>query len=180
MTRRWQSRAALYAILFVMISACGTDDPVAQPAPGWVTVVDEPSGARIALPEQSEPSADTAADANGSRVTLRQYAATAADGTVEVGFNVLDTRGGAYDLDTGVREVATSLHGHIVSTQPTDIDGHDAVSAEISYGADNLVLFQLVNADEHVLQPLVAGHASRRDVVEKTFEQLTESLDVGR
>jgi hypothetical protein len=41
------------------------------------------------------------------------------------------------------------------------------------------VLFQLVSADEHVLQPLVAGPASRRDVVEDTFEQLTESLDVG-
>jgi hypothetical protein len=180
MTRRWQRQAALCAILLVMISACGTEDPVAQPARGWVTVVDKPSGARIALPEETEPAADTAADANGSQVTLRQYAATAADGTVEVGFNVLDTRGGWYDLDTGVREVATSLDGHVVSTQPTDIDGHDAVNAEISYGADNLVLFQLVNADEHVLQPLVAGPASRRDVVEETFEQLTESLDVGK
>jgi hypothetical protein len=180
MTRRCQPQAALCAMLFVMISACGTDDPVAQSAPGWVTVVDKPSGARINLPEESEPAADTAADASGSRVTLRQYAATAADGTVEVGFNVLDTRGGSYDLDTAVREVATSLRGHIISTQPTDIDGHDAVNAEISYGANNLVLFQLVNADEHVLQPLVAGPESRRDVVEETFEQLTESLYVGR
>ena len=180
MTRRCMPQVALCAILLVMFTACGDDVPMAQPAPGWVTVVDEPSGARIALPEKSEPAADTAADANGSQVTLRQYAATAAGGSVEVGFNVLDTRGGSYDLDTGVREVATSLHGQIVSTQPTETDGHDAVSAEISYGADNLVLFQLVNADEHVLQPLVAGPASRRNVVEETFEQLTESLDVGK
>ena len=44
--------------------------------------------------------------------------------------------------------------------------------------AGNVVLFQLVDADDHVLQPLVAGPASRRDVMEKTYEQLTESLDV--
>jgi hypothetical protein len=180
MTRRCAPQVALCAILLPMFTSCGDDDPVAQPVRGWVTVTDEPSGARIALPEKSEPASDTAADANGSQVTLRQYAATAADGAVEVGFNVLDTRGGSYNLDTGVREVASSLHGYIVSQQPSDIDGHDAVNVEVSYGADNVVLFQLVNADEHVLQPLVAGPASRRDVVEETFEQLTDSLDVGK
>jgi hypothetical protein len=179
MTRRCAPPVALCAMLLCVVTACAEVDPVAQPAHGWVTVIDQPSGARIALPEESEPASDTAADANGSQVTFRRYEATAADGAVEVGFNVLDTRGGEYDLDTGVREVATTLHGQIVSTRSTDIDGHDAVNVEVSYGADNLVLFQLVNADEHVLQPLVAGPASRRDVVEKTFEQLTESLDVG-
>ncbi|HEY9378206.1 MAG TPA: hypothetical protein VIQ02_14065 [Jiangellaceae bacterium] len=179
MTRRCLLQAALCAIILVMFTACSTDDPMAQPANGWVTVTDEPSGARIALPEKTKPASDTAADANGSQVTFRQYEATAAGGAVEVGFNVLDTRGGTYDLDTGVREVATSLHGQVVSARPTDIDGHDAVNVEVSYGEDNVVLFQLVSADEHVLQPLVAGPASRRDVVEDTFEQLTESLDVG-
>jgi hypothetical protein len=162
-----------------MLAACGGGDPDAKPANGWVTVTDEPSGARIALPQRSEPASDTAASANGSQVTLRQYTATAAGGTVEVGFNVLDTYGGAYDLDVGVREVATTLDGQVVSSRPADIDGHDAVNVELSYGGDNVVLFQLVSADEHVLQPLVAGPASRRDVVERTFEQLTESLDVG-
>jgi hypothetical protein len=37
-----------------------------------------------------------------------------------------------------------------------------------------------VNADEHVVQPLVAGPESRREVVEPTFDQLTESLHVGK
>jgi hypothetical protein len=95
-----------------------------------------------------------------------------------VGFTVLDTEGGSYDLDMGVREVATSLHGQVVSARPTDIDGHAALDVEVSYGAGNVVLFQLVDADDHVLQPLVAGPASRRDVMEKTYEQLTESLEV--
>jgi hypothetical protein len=179
MTRRYLSKVALCAILLAMSSGCSHYDPVAQPAHGWVTVTDGPSGAHIALPAVSEPASDTAADANGPQVTFRQYAATAAGGAVEVGFNVLDTRGGIYDLDTGVREVATSLHGHVVSARPTDIDGHDAVSVEVSYGEANVVLFQLVSADEHVLHPLVAGPASRRSVVDETFEQLTDSLDVG-
>jgi hypothetical protein len=179
MTRRCLSQAALCTILLVMFTACSSEEPVAKPADGWVTVTDEPSGARIALPEKTEPASNTASDANGSQVTFRQYAATAADGEVEVGFNVLDTRGGSYDLDTGVREVATSLHGRVVSAQPTDIDGFDAVDVEVSYGTGNMVLFQLVSANEHVLQPLVAGPASRRDVVEETFEQLTRSLDIG-
>jgi hypothetical protein len=52
------------------------------------------------------------------------------------------------------------------------------VDVEVSYGAGNVVLFQLVDADDHVLQPLVAGPESRRDVMEKTYEQLTESLHV--
>jgi hypothetical protein len=179
MTRRCLSQVALCTTVLVISSACSTGDPIAQPANGWVTVTDEPSGARIALPEETEPASTTASDANGSQVTLRQYASMAAGGVVEVGFNVLDTRGGRYDLDTGAREVATRLGGNVVSARPTDIDGHDAVNVEVSYGDDNLVLFQLVSADEHVLQPLVAGPASRRAVVEETFEQLTESLDVG-
>ena len=95
-----------------------------------------------------------------------------------MGFTVLDTEGGSYDLDVGVREVATSLHGQVVSARPTDIDGHAALDVEVSYGAGSVVLFQLVDADDYVLQPLVAGPASRRDVMEKTYEQLTESLDV--
>jgi hypothetical protein len=40
------------------------------------------------------------------------------------------------------------------------------------------VLFQLVDADDHVLQPLVAGPADRRALVEETFDHLTGSLDV--
>jgi hypothetical protein len=140
MTRRSASRLALCTILLVSATACADDEPVASPADGWVTVTDQPSGAQIALPEGAQPSADTATDANGSQVTLRHYAATAAAGAVEVGFR------------------------------------HDALDVEVSYGTDNVVLF-LVDADEHVLQPLVAGPESRRAVVEKTFEQLTESLD---
>ena len=179
MTRRCSPQVALCAIMLVVVSACASGDPVAQSADGWVTVTDEPSGARIALPEKAQPDASTAADANGTQVSLRQYAATVADGAVEVGFNVLETDGGQYDLETGVREVATSLHGEVVSAQPTDIEGHAAIDVEISYGAGSVVLFQLVSADDYVLQPLVAGPASRREVVEETFEVLTESLDVG-
>src|SRR5215207_3103957 len=148
MTRRSASRLALCTILLVSATACADDEPVASPADGWVTVTDQPSGAQIALPEGAQPSADTATDANGSQVTLRHYAATAAGGAVEVGFNVLDTDGGSYDLDTGVREVASSLYGRVVSARPTDIDGHDARDVEVSYGTDNVVLFQLVDADE--------------------------------
>jgi hypothetical protein len=40
------------------------------------------------------------------------------------------------------------------------------------------VLFQLVDVDDHVLQPLVAGPADRRDLVEETFDHLTRTLDV--
>lgn len=178
MTRRSVSRVAPYILLLAAMVACGDGDPLAQSAHGWVTVTDEPSGVRIALPEGAHPSAETAADADGSPVALRQYAATAAGGAVEVGFTVLDTEGGSYDLDTGVREVASSLHGQVVSARPTDIDGHAALDVEVSYGSDNIVLFQLVEADDHVLQPLVAGPASRRDVMEKTYQQLTGSLDI--
>jgi hypothetical protein len=176
MTRRFLSKVALCPILLTALMACGDSEPVAQH--GWVTITDEPSGARIALPEGAQPSSDTAADAAGAPVSVRQYAATAAEGSVEVGFTVLDTEGGSYDLDMGVREVATSLHGQVVSARQTDIDGHAALDVEVSYGAGNVVLFQLVDADDHVLQPLVAGPASRRDVMEKTYEKLTESLDV--
>ena len=49
-----------------------------------------------------------------------------------MGFTVLDTEGGSYDLDMGVREVATSLHGQVVSARPTDIDGHAALDVEVS------------------------------------------------
>ncbi|MGH8825527.1 MAG: hypothetical protein ACRDVN_13770, partial [Jiangellaceae bacterium] len=94
--------------------------------------------------------------------------------------NVLDTNGGRYDFDAGVVEVATSLDGRVVSSRPTAVDGHAAVDVEVSYGSGQVVLFQLVDADEHVLQPLVAGPADRRDLVEETYEHLTDSLDIAR
>jgi hypothetical protein len=50
MTRRCLLQAARCAIVLVMLAACGGGDPDAKPANGWVTVTDEPSGARIALP----------------------------------------------------------------------------------------------------------------------------------
>jgi hypothetical protein len=166
----------VFGVLAVAAS-CGVDGR-AESADGWETVTDGPSGARIDLPEGAESTADTATAANGPAVTLRNYTASAAGGALEVGFNVLDTRGGHYDFDAGVEQVATSLDGRIVSSRPTAVDGHAAVDVEVSYGRGQLVLFQLVDADDHVLQPLVAGPADRRDLVEKTFDHLTGSLDV--
>jgi hypothetical protein len=167
---------AAFGVLAVAAS-CGAGEQ-AEPVDGWATVTDGPSGARIDLPEAAEPTADTAAAANGPAVTLRNYTASAAGGALEVGFNVLDTRGGRYDFGAGVAQVATSLDGRIVSSLPTAVDGHAAVDVEVSYGRGQVVLFQLIDADDHVLQPLVAGPADRRDLVEKTFDQLTGSLDV--
>jgi hypothetical protein len=166
------------ALAGAFVGACGnTSEPEAARS-GWTTVVDEPSGAQIDLPEAARPTSETAPDAGGSSVTLRNYATTAAGGAVEVGFNVLDTHGGRYDFDEGVEQVASSLDGEVVSTKETTVDGHDAVDVEVSYGQGNVVLFQLVNADDHVLQPLVAGPADSRELVEETYEHLTGSLDV--
>ncbi len=177
MNSRSLSRLALCGALVVVSGACGKSEP--EPAAsGWITVTDQPSGASIELPQPTRPQSETAPDADGSSVTLRNYATTAAGGAVEVGFNVLDTGGGRYDLDEGVQQVAFSLDGTVVSKRETDVDGHDAVDVEVSYGRGNVVLFQLVNADDHVLQPLVAGPADRRELVEETFEHLTGSLDV--
>ncbi len=163
--------------VLVMLGGCGGDDP-APSASGWTTVTDEPSGASIDLPAPAEPEADTAHSADGSSVTLRNYTTTVAGGQVEVGFNVLDTHGQRYDFAAGVREVASSLDGRVVSTRELDVDGHDAVDVELAYGGDNVVMFQLVDLDDHVVQPLVAGPAARRDLVKETYEQLTSSLDV--
>jgi hypothetical protein len=178
MTSRFLSRLVLCAALAGASAACGTSGPEEAASPGWTTVIDEPSGASIDLPEEARPQSDTAPDAEGSTVTLRNYTTTAAGGAVEVGFNVLDTHGGHYDFDEGVQQVASRLDGTVVSTKETNVEGHDAVDAEVSYGRGNVVLFQLVNADDHVLQPLVAGSAEHRELVEETFEQLTGSLDV--
>jgi hypothetical protein len=173
------SRLVLFVLSGVipLVVSCGADEQ-AEPPAGWTTVTDGPSGAKIELPEAAEPTADTATAANGPAVTLRNYTAAAAGGALEVGFNVLDTRGGHYDFDAGIEQVANSLDGRVVSSEPTAVDGYAAVDVEVSYGAGQVVLFQLVNADDHVLQPLVAGPADRRDLVEQTFDHLTRSLDV--
>ena len=178
MTSRSLPRLVLCAALVGASAACGTSVEEEAASPGWTTVIDEPSGARIDLPEGARPQSDTAPDAEGSTVTLRNYTTTAAGGAVEVGFNVLDTHGGHYDFDEGIQQVASRLDGTVVSTKETYVEGHDAVDAEVSYGRGNVVLFQLVSADDHVLQPLVAGSAEHRELVEETFEQLTGSLDV--
>lgn len=176
MTRRSLPFVIACGVL-ALVASCDADER-ATPVDGWTTVTDGPSGARIDLPEAAESTSDTATAANGPAVTLRNYTASAAGGAVEVGFNVLDTRGGRYDFGAGVDQVASSLDGRVVSSRPTAVDGHAAVDVEVSYDGGQVVLFQLVDADDHVLQPLVAGPADRRDLVEETFEHLTSSLDV--
>ena len=130
MTRRFLSKVALCSILLTVLMACGDGEARGSARLGHHHRRAQRRPDRP--PEGAQPTSDTAADAAGAPVSVRQYAATAAEGSVEVGFTVLDTEGGSYDLDMGVREVATSLHGQVVSARPTDIDGHAALDVEVS------------------------------------------------
>jgi hypothetical protein len=176
------------AALAVSLAGCGGDDDRADagaPTPttaaeqaGWVSITDEPSGARFSLPTRAEPLEDTATVEDGSEVLLRNYSSVALDGVVEVGFNIIDTHGGDYDLDAGVAGVADTLGGEVVSSVDTEVDGRPAVDVEMTYGADKIVLFQLVSAGEHIMQTLASGPTSEREAVEITYRKLNESLEV--
>lgn len=144
----------------------------------WVTVVDEPSGARFALPGRVDRRDDAATIDDGSEVPLRNYAAVADGGTVEVGFNVIDAPGELYDFAAGVAGVEKSLDGSVVKASDTEVDGHRAVDVELTYGDGMLVLFQLIRTDEHIMQPLASGRESERGSVEATFEKLNTSVEV--
>lgn len=144
----------------------------------WVSITDEPSGARFALPTETEPLANTAVIEDGSEVSLRNYSSTSLDGVVEVGFNIIDADGSDYDLEAGVAGVASTLGGEVVSSVDTEIDGRPAVDVEMIYGEDKIVLFQLVSTDEHIMQTLASGPTSERAAVEITYQKLNESLEV--
>ena len=152
--------------------------PVQKPANGWVTVTDEPSGARIALPEAAEPTADTAAAANGPQVTLRQYTASAAGGAVEVGFNVLDTRGGRYDFDAGVRE------GRLHSGRPGRLESSHGHRRPCRGRRGGLLRRWATWCSSNSSMPTTTSCSRwspgrpRRDLVEETFDHLTQTLDV--
>jgi hypothetical protein len=143
----------------------------------WVTVTDEPSGATFQLPDPAEPNVNTATTDDGGEVALRNYAAITDDG-IELGFNIIDTPGDAYDLEAGVEGVATTLGGEVVSSVHTEVSGQEAVDVEMTYGDDRFVLFTLISTDEYVMQTLASGPESERPAVEATFEQLNESLEV--
>jgi len=162
--------------------APGIDDQVetgeSGPLDQWVPITDEPSGARFSLPTDAEPMEDTATVEDGSHVELRNYSSIAMGGVVEVGFNIIDTEGTGYDLEAGVDGVANTLDGEVVSAVDTEVDGSPAVDVEMTYGEDQVVLFQLVSTDDHVLQTLASGPESAREAVEITYQKLNESLEV--
>lgn len=178
---------AAAASLVLLVAGCAGDDAggVAETADagggtdggGWELVTDDASGARFELPAPSESHEDTAAVADGTEVSLRNYAAVTPDQAVEVGLNVLDVPGGSYDLEAGVAGVADTLAADVVSAVPIEVDGNPAVEVELSYGDDMFVLFQLITTDEHVLQTLASGPESERAAVEATFQQLNDSLE---
>lgn len=145
---------------------------------GWATLTDQRSGARFSLPGRVDQWDDTAPVDDGSDVTLRHYSAMADDGTVELVFTVIDTPGQSYDLDAGVTGVEESLDGAVVDSTDIEVDGYSAVDVELSYGDDMLMLFQLIRADEHVMQPLVSGPEADRGTVEAAYEQLNTSVEV--
>lgn len=208
MTRRPALTVLVAAILAVWLAGCASDpaaNPAPSPASstpdgtmprlpatgdarpggtdreggrGWATLTDGPSGASFALPGRVDRWEDTAAVDDGSEVPLRNYSATADDGMVELGFNVIDTPGESYDLDAGVGGVEESLDGAVVDSTDTEVDGYSAVDVELSYGDDMLMLFQLIRADEHVMQPLVSGPEADRGTVEAAYEQLNTSVEV--
>ena len=156
----------------------GSDVPAADQSPeDWVSVTDEPSGATFLLPDRTEPMKDTATTENGGDVELRNYVVTTDDG-IEVGFNIIETPGDSYDLEAGIAGVASTLGGEILSSEDTEVSGLDAVDVEMSYGNDMFVMFTLISTEDYVMQTLASGPESERPVVEATFEQLTESLEV--
>ncbi len=144
----------------------------------WTTLTDEPSGTQFALPGRVDKWNDTTAVDGGSEVTLRNYMSAAPGGDVKLGFIVLDTPGESYDLDAGVAGVEESLDGTVVKSTDIEVDGYRAVDVELSYGADMLVRFQLIRADDHVIQPLATGRESVRKQVERAFDKLNMSVEV--
>ena len=148
-----------------------------EPLEDWVTVTDEPSGATFRLPDPAEPRANTASTEDGGVVALRNYSATT-DAGIELGFNIIDTAGGLYDLDAGVAGVADTLGGEVVSLVDTEVSGQDAVDVEMTYGEDMFVLFTLISTEDFVMQTLASGPESERLAVEATYARLTKSLEM--
>lgn len=190
-TPRSISRVAVVVVMAAALAGCGqqggsssgdetatdgaaTDDEPVVPD-DWAVVDDTPSGVSFALPEASTPSEQEVPSPEGDEVTVRNYVARE-DGA-EVGFNVLDVPHGEYDLDAGLQSVVTSLDGTVEDAEPIDVDGHEGMEAEVSFGNGEVAIFQLIITEHHVLQPLVAGDADDRDRLGDYFDQLVDSVD---
>ena len=154
-----------------------TGEPTSDEAE-WFIITDQPSGITFTMPEQIDAQSNTATVADGTSVALRNYSAMTVD-DIEVGFNVIDTPGEEYDFDAGIEGVATTLGGEVVSRTETEVAGGPAVDVEMTYGDGYIVFFQLVTGDEHIVQSLASGPQSERAAVEVTYEQLSESVEVG-
>jgi hypothetical protein len=155
--------------------------PTAEPTNDdaeWFSITDQPSGITFMMPEQIDAESNTATVADGTSVALRNYSAMTMD-DIEVGFNVIDTPGEGYDFDAGIEGVATTLDGEVVSRTETDVAGSPAVDVEMTYGDGYIVFFRLVTGDEHIVQSLASGPQTERAAVEVTYQQLSESVEVG-
>lgn len=175
---------AVTTVLAVALAGCGSSRSAAEVAgqdavvpADWTVVDDEPSGVSFALPSSSEPAEAQVPAADGEEVTVRNYVAREPE--AEVGFNILDVPHGEYSLDAGVQSVASSLDGTVEDAESIDVGGHDAVQGSVSFGDDNVALFQLILIDDHVLQPLVAGESADREQLDHLFDQLVGSVDAG-
>ena len=177
---------AVTTVLAVAMAGCGSSrsaadvagqDAAAVVPADWTVVDDEPSGVSFALPSSSEPAEAQVPAADGEEVTVRNYVAR--EPQAEVGFNILDVPHGEYSLDAGVQSVASSLDGTVEDAESIDVGGHDAVQGSVSFGDDNVALFQLILIDDHVLQPLVAGESADREQLDQYFDQLVGSVDAG-
>lgn len=146
---------------------------------GWTVLVDEPSGVELAMPVDVDPIENQVPSADGASVTVRTYSAVNEGGDQEVAFNVIDIGGGEYDLDLGAEGSAESIGGTLGNVEDITVDGHAGVQAEISFGDGQLALFQIVELDEHVIQPMVAGAEADRQELQDTFDDLVSSVDVG-
>ncbi|NDL57696.1 hypothetical protein [Phytoactinopolyspora mesophila] len=144
---------------------------------GWTLVTDEPSGISVALPDAVAPQEQEAPTGDGGTMTARSFFMV--EGDVEVGFNVLDLDGGMYDLEVGMQGVADQIAGTVERSESITVDGNEGIEAEVSFGADYVTTFQLIELDDHVLQPLVSSEQQNSGQAEEYFEQITNSIELG-
>ncbi len=142
----------------------------------WVSVVDELSRSRVALPEGAKPIANTIPRPDGTTVTTRGFVFEHADGVL--GFELIDDFATMDDLDKLAEFLAASVDGAVRTTEEADTGRERGIDGEISYGDNQVMLFRILVQDSNgdVWSGFVGGPESDLRRLESEFSRLTGSV----
>jgi hypothetical protein len=154
----------------------------ADPASGWVTTTDAPSGISVTLPGKPAVKKSTQ-DINGKPASMRVYTRKLSETKGVVRFVVLDSASNAADLDAAMQSLTSTAgtNGTVISSRHFDLDGHPALDGRFKStinSAPAVGLARFVSAQDHFVGVATIGVADGENTLTRVHKQVLDTLNL--